>query len=439
MFETLSDKLNGVFRRLSSKGKLTEQDVDEALREVRLALLEADVNFRVVKEFVARTKERAIGADVLESLSPAHQVVKIVNDELVATLGGGQQKLTHASQPPTVILIVGLQGAGKTTTTAKLALHLRKSGQRVLMVAADPYRPAAREQLVTLGKQLDIPVYGEGKSTLETCANAMKRAREIAATTVIIDSAGRLHVDEELMGEIRRVSQNLNPTEVLLVADAMTGQEAVRIAEEFNLAVGLTGVVLSKMDGDARGGAALSITSVTGVPIKFIGIGEKVDALEPFYPDRMASRILGMGDVLTFIEKTEAATDERKRKELERKVRRGSFDLDDFLEQLQQIKKMGSIAQLIEMVPGISGLSRKLPQGADEKQMKKIEAIILSMTPGERQNPTIIDGSRRRRIAAGSGTGPQDVNQLLNQHRQMQKLMKQIGSGRKLGSILGLR
>jgi signal recognition particle subunit SRP54 len=439
VFETLSEKLGNVFRRLSSKGKLTEKDVDEALREVRLALLEADVNFRVVKDFVARTKERAIGADVLESLSPAHQVVKIVNDELVATLGGGQQKLRHASQPPTVILVVGLQGAGKTTTTAKLALHLRKSGQRVLMVAADPYRPAAREQLVTLGKQLDIPVYGEGKTTLDTCANALKRAREMAATSVIIDSAGRLHVDEGLMGEIKGVSQKLSPTEVLLVADAMTGQEAVRIAEEFNSAVGLTGVVLSKMDGDARGGAALSITSVTGVPIKFIGTGEKVDALEPFYPDRMASRILGMGDMLTFIEKTEAATDERKRKELERKVRRGSFDLEDFLEQLQQIKKMGSIAQLVEMVPGISGLSRKLPQGADEKQMKKVEAIIFSMTPGERQNPAIIDGSRRRRIAAGSGTSPQDVNQLLNQHRQMQKLMKQIGSGRKLTSILGLR
>jgi len=439
LFETLSEKLGNVFKRLSSKGKLTEKDVDEALREVRLALLEADVNFRVVKDFVARTKERAIGADVLESLTPAHQVVKIVNDELVATLGGGQQKLRHASQPPTVILIVGLQGAGKTTTTAKLALHLRKSGQRVLMVAADPYRPAAREQLVTLGKQLDIPVYGEGTTTLDTCASAVKRAREMAATTVIIDSAGRLHVDEELMEEIRGVGQKLSPTEVLLVADAMTGQEAVRIAEEFNSAVGLTGVVLSKMDGDARGGAALSITSVTGVPIKFIGIGEKVDALEPFYPDRMASRILGMGDMLTFIEKTEAATDERKRKELERKVRRGSFDLEDFLEQLQQIKKMGSIGQLIEMVPGISGLSRKLPQGADEKQLKRIEAIIFSMTPGERRNPAIIDGSRRRRIAAGSGTSPQDVNQLLNQHRQMQKLMKQIGSGKKLGSILGLR
>ncbi len=439
MFEALADKLGNVFQRLSSKGKLTEKDVDEALREVRVALLEADVNFKVVKEFVARTKERAIDAEVLESLSPALQVVKIVNEELVAILGGGQQKLKHAAHPPTVILIVGLQGAGKTTTTAKLALHLRKSGQRLLMVAADPYRPAAKEQLVTLGKQIDIPVYGEGKSTLDTCVNAMKRARELAATTVIIDSAGRLHVDEELMNEIREVSKKLDPTEVLLVADAMTGQEAVRIAEEFNSAVGLSGVVLSKMDGDARGGAALSITSVTGVPIKFIGIGEKVDALEPFHPDRMASRILGMGDMLTFIEKTEAATDELKRKELERKVRRGSFGLDDFLEQLQQIKKMGPIGQLVEMVPGISGLSRKLPQGEDENRMKKIEAIILSMTPGERQNPVIIDGSRRRRIARGSGTTPQDVNQLLNQHRQMQKLMKQVGSGKKLGSILGLR
>ncbi len=439
MFESLSDKLGNVFRRLSSKGKLTEDDVDEALREVRLALLEADVNFKVVKEFVARTKERAIGAEVLESLAPAHQVVKIVNEELVAILGGGQQKLKQASQPPTVILIVGLQGAGKTTSTAKLALHLRKGGQRVLMVAADPYRPAAKEQLMTRGKQLDIPVYGEGKSTLDICVNAMKRARELAATTVIVDSAGRLHVDEELMSEIREVSKKLNPTEVLLVADAMTGQEAVRIAEEFNSAVGLTGVILSKMDGDARGGAALSITSVTGVPTKFVGIGEKVDALEAFHPDRMASRILGMGDILTFIEKTEAATDEQTRKELERKVRRGSFDLEDFLGQLHQIKKMGSISQLMDMVPGMSGMARKLPQGADESQMKKIEAIILSMTPGERHNPMIIDGSRRRRIARGSGSSPQDVNQLLNQHRQMQKLMKQLGSGKKISSLLGLK
>ncbi|TET73704.1 MAG: signal recognition particle protein [Dehalococcoidia bacterium] len=439
MFEILSDKLGAVFKRLSSKGKLTEKDVDEALREVRLALLEADVNFKVVKDFLAKVRERAVGVEVLESLMPAHQVLKIVNEELVVILGGGQQKLRHAAQPPTVMLMVGLQGTGKTTTSAKLALHLRKGGQRPLMVAADPYRPAAKDQLVTLGKQLEIPVHWEGDSTVAICANAMKRAKEIAASVVIIDTAGRLHIDEELMRELKELGKRLSPTEVLLVADAMTGQEAVRIAEEFNATVGLTGVILSKMDGDARGGAALSITSVTGVPIKFVGIGEKADALEPFYPDRIASRILGMGDILSFIEKTEAATDAQKRQDLERKIRRGSFDLEDFLEQLQQIRKMGPIGQLMEMVPGISGLSRKLPQGADESQLKKIEAIIFSMTPDERHNPNIIDGSRRRRIARGSGTTPQDVNQLLNQHRQVQKLMKQLGRGKKLTSIFGLR
>ncbi len=439
MFETLSDKLGAVFKRLSGKGKLTEKDVDEALREVRLALLEADVNFKVVKDFLARVRERAVGVEVLESLMPAHQVIKIVNEELVVILGGGQQKLGHAAQPPTVMLMVGLQGSGKTTSSAKLALHLRKGGQRPLMVAADPYRPAAKDQLVTLGKQIEIPVYWEGDSTVGICANAMKRAKEIAASVVIIDTAGRLHIDEELMRELRELGKRLSPTEVLLVADAMTGQEAVRIAEEFNATVGLSGVILTKMDGDARGGAALSITSVTGVPIKFVGTGEKVDALEPFYPDRMASRILGMGDILSFIEKTEAATDAQKRQDLEHKIRRGSFDLEDFLEQLQQIRKMGPIGQLMEMVPGISGLSRKLPQGADERQLKKVEAMIFSMTPDERRNPNIIDGSRRRRIARGSGTTPQDVNQLLSQHRQVQKLMKQLGRGKKLASIFGLR
>jgi len=439
MFEILSDKLGAVFKRLSSKGKLTEKDVDEALREVRLALLEADVNFKVVKDFLARVRERAVGVEVLESLMPAHQVIKIVNEELVAILGGGQKKLRHAAQPPTLMLMVGLQGSGKTTTSAKLALHLRKGGQRPLMVAADPYRPAAKDQLITLGKQLEIPVYWEGDSTVAICANAMKRAKEIAASVVIIDTAGRLHIDEELMSELKELGKRLSPTEVLLVADAMTGQEAVRIAEEFNAAVGLSGVILTKMDGDARGGAALSITSVSGVPIKFVGIGEKTDALEPFHPDRMASRILGMGDMLSFIEKTEAATDAQKRRDLEHKIRRGTFDLEDFLEQLQQIKKMGPIAQLMEMVPGMSSLSRKLPQDGDERQLKKVEAIIFSMTPDERHNPNIIDGSRRRRIARGSGTTPQDVNQLLNQHRQVQKLMKQLGRGKKLASIFGLR
>ena len=439
MFEILSDKLGAVFKRLSSKGKLTEKDVDEALREVRLALLEADVNFKVVKDFLARVRERAVGVEVLESLMPAHQVIKIVNEELVAILGGGQQKLGHAAQPPTLILMVGLQGSGKTTTSAKLALHLRKGGQRPLMVAADPYRPAAKEQLITLGKQLEIPVHWEGDSTVAICANAMKRAKEIAASVVIIDTAGRLHIDEELMRELKELGKRLSPTEILLVADAMTGQEAVRIAEEFNAAVGLSGVILTKMDGDARGGAALSITSVSGVPIKFVGTGEKTDALEPFHPDRMASRILGMGDMLSFIEKTEAATDAQKRQDLEHKIRHGTFDLEDFLEQLQQIRKMGPISQLMEMVPGMSALSRKLPQDGDEKQLKKTEAMIFSMTPDERHNPNIIDGSRRRRIARGSGTTPQDVNQLLNQHRQVQKLMKQLGRGKKPDSIFGLR
>jgi len=439
MFESLSDKLSGVFKRLSGKGKLTEEDVDEALREVRLALLEADVNFKVVKDFIGRVRERAIGTDVLESLTAAHQVIKIVRDELVITLGSGYQKIECAAQPPTVILIVGLQGSGKTTTSAKLALHLRRGGQRPLMVAADPYRPAAREQLVVLGKQLDIPVYSEGTTTLSICNNAMKRAGEIAASTVIIDTAGRLNIDEKLMAELRELVKKLHPTEVLLVADAMTGQEAVSIAEEFNAASGLTGVILSKMDGDARGGAALSITSVTGVPIKFIGTGEKTDALEPFYPDRVATRILGMGDVLSFIDKVETASDEQKRQELERKIRRGTFDLEDFLEQLHQIRKMGPLSQLMELVPGMSALAKKLPQGADEKQMKKVEAIIFSMTPEERRNPEIIDGSRRRRIARGSGTTPQDVNQLLNQHKQVQKLMKRLGSGKKLAAMFGLR
>jgi len=438
MFESLSDKLSIVFKKLSGKGKLTEKDVDEALREVRLALLEADVNFKVVKDFVSRVKERAIGTGVLESLSPAQQVIKVVNEELIVILGGGQQKLKHAAQPPTVILLVGLQGAGKTTTAAKLALHLRRNGQRPLMVAADPYRPAAREQLITLGKQLDIPVYNEGGSVVTACINALKRAKEIAASTVIVDTAGRLHIDNELMNELEQLNKNLHPTEVLLVADAMTGQEAVKIAQEFHKTVGLTGVILTKMDGDARGGAALSIASVAGVPIKFIGIGEKTDALEPFHPDRMASRILGMGDVISLIEKAESASDMRQKQELERKIKHGSFDLQDFLEQLQQLRKMGPLNQIMELIPGFSGVARKLPAGLDEKQPKKIEAIILSMTSEERHNPTIIDGSRRRRIARGSGTTPQDVNQLLNQYRQMQKLMKQLGQGQKLRSLFKL-
>ncbi len=437
MFESLTDKLTAIFDKLSGKGKLSEKDVDEALREVRVALLEADVNFKVAKNFIAKVRERAVGKEVLESLTPGQQIIKIVSDELIAMLGGGQQKLAKADSPPTVILLVGLQGAGKTTTSSKLALNLRRSGQKPLLVAADPYRPAAVAQLVTLGKQLDIPVYSDEstKKVDDICKQAMKRAKEIDATTVILDTAGRLHIDEELMDELEVVKKAINPTEVLLIADAMTGQEAVKIADEFNTKVGLTGVILTKMDGDARGGAALSLTSVTGVPIKFVGVGEKSDALEPFYPDRMASRILGMGDMLSLIEKAQEQFDEKKALELEKKVRKAQFDLEDFLDQLQQLKKMGSISQIMDMIPGMSKLTKQLPANAavDDSQLQKIEAIVLSMTPKERHNPDLIDGSRRRRIAKGSGTTPQDVNQLLNQFRQMKKMIKQMSSGKMRG------
>jgi signal recognition particle subunit SRP54 len=433
MFEVLSEKLSAVFRKLSGKGKLSEKDIDEALRQVRLALLEADVNFKVVKDFVSRVKERSLGAEVLRSLTPAQQIIKIVNEELVKTLGEGQSHLVASSQPPFIAMLVGLQGSGKTTTSAKLALHLKHSGQRPLLVAADNRRPAAIEQLVTLSQQLDIPVYEEGASakSQDICAHALNRAKELATTWVIVDTAGRMHIDEPMMAELAEVKEVLKPSEVLLVVDAMTGQDAVRMAEEFNSRLGLTGLILTKMDGDARGGAALSIRWVSGVPIKFIGIGEKADAFEPFYPDRLASRILGMGDVLTFIEKAEKTFDEQRVKELEKKVRTASFDLDDFLSQLREFKKMGPVAQLVEMLPGVSQLSRRLPAGMEEKQLKKVEAMLLSMTLEERRNPSIIDGSRRRRIARGSGVTPQDINQLLNQFRQMQKLMK-MGVGGKL-------
>jgi len=434
MFEVLSEKIGAVFKKLSGKGGLSEKDVDEALRQVRLALLEADVNLKVVKEFTARVKERVMTGGVLQSLTPAQQVVKIVHEELTAILGGGVSNLTPAGHPPSVLMLVGLQGGGKTTTAAKLALHLRRSGQRPLLVAADTRRPAAIDQLVVLGKQLDIPVHSEDQkvSPPKICSNALKRAAELAATWVIIDTQGRLHIDEALMKELAEVRKVLQPHEVLLVVDAMTGQDAVRVAEEFNTRVGLSGLVLTKMDGDARGGAALSIKSVTGVPIKFVGIGEKVDALEPFHPDRMASRILGMGDMLTLIEKAQNVVDEKWAKEMEKKLKTASFTLEDFLSQLQQVKKMGSLGQLLDMVPGLSSVARRLPDGMDEKQMKKVEAIVLSMTREERMHPEIIDGSRRRRISVGSGTTPQDVNQLLNQFRQVQKLMKQFDGGKKM-------
>jgi len=438
MFEILSDKLGKVFRGLSSKGRLSEKDIDDALRQVRLALLEADVNFRVVKDFTARVRERSLCAEVLDSLTPAQQIIKIVNEELIATLGGEPSHLAPSARPPSVAILVGLQGCGKTTTAAKLALHLKHSGQHPLLVAADNRRPAAIDQLATLGKQFDIPVYSEapGATSKDTCAHALTKAKRLAATWVIVDTAGRLHIDEAMMEQLAQVKRELKPSEVLLVVDAMTGQDAVRIAEEFHSRLSLTGLILTKMDGDARGGAALSIRWVSQVPIKFIGIGERVDAFEPFYPDRLASRILGMGDMLTFIEKAEESFDEQQAKELERKVRTASLNLDDFLSQLRMVKKMGPLGQLVEMLPGLPQLAGGLPDG--EEQLKKVEAIILSMTPEERHNPSIIDGSRRRRIARGSGVKPQDINQLLNQFRQMQRLMKMGIMGKLPKNLMGM-
>ncbi len=441
MFDVLSEKIGNIFKKLSGKGGLTEKDVDEALRQVRLALLEADVNLKVVKEFTSKVRERVLTQEVLKSLTPTQHVVKIVHEELTAILGGGQSTLTPAGRPPSVLMLVGLQGSGKTTTAAKLGLHMRRSGQSPLLVAADTRRPAAIDQLVILGKQLDLPVYAEDQKAKPTdiCVHALQRARELAATWVIVDTQGRLHIDEALMKELQDVKKVLQPTEVLLVVDAMTGQESVRVAEEFNSKVGVTGLILTKMDGDARGGAALSIKSVTGVPIKFVGVGEKVDALDAYYPDRMASRILGMGDMLTLIEKAEQVVDEKWAKDMEKKLRTSTFTFEDFLEQLQQVKKMGSIGQLMEMIPGLNKISKQLPEGVDERQLKKVEAIVRSMTKEERQRPEIIDGSRRRRIAKGSGTTAQDVNQLLNQFRQVQKMMKQLDSGKAKRLMQGMK
>jgi len=428
MFEVLTDKLTLVFRRLSGKGRLTEKEVDEALREVRLALLEADVHFRVVGDFIGRVRERAVKAEVLESLTPAQHVIKIVNDELIATLGP-PGKLAPAERRPSVAMLVGLQGSGKTTSAAKLALHLQRTGQKPLLVAADLRRPAAIEQLETLGRQLNLPVYegkGEGDAVL-LCGRAKEMASQAGYQWLIVDTGGRLHIDEELMEELMAMKKALEPSETLLVVDAMTGQDALRSGQDFHSKVGLTGLILTKLDGDARGGAALSIASVTGVPIKFVGIGERPEALEPFYPDRIASRILGMGDVLTLVEKAQATFDQSQAKVLERKMRKEGLDLEDFLGQLQQMKKMGPLSQILEMVPGFASIKRRLtPEATDEGQLKKAEAIILSMTPRERRNPAIIDGSRRRRIARGSGSTPQDVSHLINQFREVQKLMRQM-------------
>lgn len=432
MFEVLTEKLTKIFSGLNNKGRISEKEIDEALRQIRLALLEADVNFKVVKIFLAVVREKAVDAKVLESLTPAQQIVKIVNEELVGILGKEPSRLKASSHAPTIVMLVGLQGAGKTTTAAKLALHLKQSNQRTLLVAADTRRPAAIEQLKVLGNQLDLPVYSEDvkQDPVNICRNAVKKAEEMAASWVLIDTQGRLHIDETLMKELVDIKESIAPAEILLVADAMTGQDAVNIAEEFNKKLGLTGLILTKMDGDARGGAALSIKFVTGVPIKFIGVGEKNSALEVFYPDRLASRILGMGDVLTLIEKAEVAFDKQKMQQLESKLRKSEFDLDDLLEQMRQIKKMGSITQLVEMIPGFSKISKGISDKDSLDKTKKLEAIILSMTPEERRNPDIINGSRRRRIARGSGTSSSDVNQLLNQFYNIQKMTKMMAKGK---------
>ena len=436
MFENLSKRLEGIFNNLSGHGKLTEEDVNTALREVRLALIEADVNLKVARQFADRVKEKAIGADVMGSLSPAQQVLSIVNEELVEVLGGTDEKnkLDLGSTPPNVIMLVGLQGSGKTTTAGKLANYLRKQGQRPLLVAADMYRPAAVNQLKTLGKQLNIPVYSEpmGADPVAICVNSLPYAVEQACTVIILDTAGRLNIDERMMNEVINIRSRVNPREVLLVADAMTGQEAVRVADDFHQAVSLTGMILTKMDGDARGGAALSIRSVTGVPVKFMGVGEKTDALEPFYPDRLASRILGMGDVLSLIERAQESIDQEEALKAQAKLQQGKFDLEDFLSAMRQIKRMGPMRQIMEMMPGFNKLvsSPEIEEALESDQLKYIEAIILSMTKEERQNPDIMNGSRRKRVARGSGTTVQEVNQLLDQFGEMRGMIRQISSGK---------
>jgi len=428
VFESLSDKLQNVFDGLARQGKLSEADVDAALREVRLAMLEADVNFKVVKQFVARVRERAVGREVMESLTPAQQVVKIVNEELIALLGK-PAPLELSGPTPHVIMLIGLQGAGKTTLAAKLALRQRKAGQRPLLVAADTYRPAAIHQLEVLGNQLDIPVYTEGAEVPPPtiAKNAVRLAREKAYTTVIVDTAGRLQIDDDMMRELEQVRMVTRPSEVLLVVNAMTGQEAVNVAEGFNERVAVTGLVMTMIDGDARGGAALSIREVTGVPIKFLGTGEKVTDLEPFQPERLASRILGMGDVLTLIERAQDNISEQDAIEMERKLQEGNFDFEDFRDQLRQIKKMGPLGDILGMIPGVGRMTKGLDMSEAESGMKRTEAIINSMTVEERRNPSVLNGSRRRRIATGSGTSVEDVNMLVKQFRDMQKLMKQMG------------
>ncbi|MGB9710504.1 MAG: signal recognition particle protein [Thermodesulfovibrio sp.] len=437
MFEALTDKLEAIFKKLKGRGILKEEDVDSALKEIRIALLEADVNFKVVKSFIERVRHKAIGKEILESLSPAQQVIKIVYDELCELLGGSTAKIQLSPNPPTVIMMVGLHGSGKTTTSAKLARIFKKQGRRPMLVAADLQRPAAIEQLVTLGKQIDVTVFHsyEIKNPVELCKEALKKAVIDRMDPVIVDTAGRMHVDEELMQELQDVKEILKPHEVLFVADAMTGQDAVNIAKSFNEKIGITGVILTKMDGDARGGAALSIKEVTGKPIKLIGTGEKLDALEEFHPDRMANRILGMGDILTLIEQAQKAYDQKEAEKLKKKIEKEEFTFEDLKDQIRKMRKMGPLENILSMLPGANKILKEIK--IDEKEFVKVEAIINSMTPEERRNPKILNASRRIRIAKGSGTTVTDVNRLIKQFNEMKKMMKQLkhGKGFKLPKI----
>ena len=443
MFDTLSERLRKTLGTLTGRGRISEADVDAAMRDVRLALLEADVNFRVVKDFIARVRERAVGHEVLASLSAGQQVVKIVNDELVELLSAGDRTF-HLSGSPAVVSLVGLQGSGKTTSAAKLARHVVKLGRRPLLVAADPYRPAAADQLQTLGRQLDIPVHRApaGTSVVDLARGGIEAARRQTRDVVILDTAGRLSIDDALMAEIAAVNAAVKPVETLLVVDAMTGQEAVAVAQAFVAAVPVSGLVLTKIDGDARGGAALSISAVTGVPVKFLGTGEKTDALELFHPDRLAGRILGMGDILTLVERAQEVVDTKQAAKLEEKLRKASFTLDDMLESMQQMQKMGPMGQVMSMIPGLGNLAGEAQAAVDRGELRRTEAIIRAMTPGERHDPTVLNASRRRRIAAGSGTSLPEVNRLVKQFGEMQKLMKQLSGGGKraaFGAMMGRR
>ena len=428
MFESLSEKLGRTFKKLRGRGSLNENNIQEALKEVRLALLEADVHYKVVKQFVEDIRQRAMGKDVLDSLTPGQQVIKIVYDELTRLMGETRQELALTGRTPFTLMLAGLQGSGKTTTAGKLALHLRKMGRNPYLVPADVYRPAAIDQLQKLGAQLGLPVYGAAPTQRpeDICRDALSKAGSVGADILIVDTAGRLHIDDALMAELVRIKEAVSPTEILLVADAMTGQDAVNVAKHFNELLDLTGIILTKMEGDARGGAALSIKAVTGRPIKFIGVGEKLDALEPFFPDRLASRILGMGDMLSLIEKAQAEFDEKEARKLEKRLRKKEFDLEDFQAQLKQVKKLGSIEQILGMLPGLGQLKKLKGLKPDEKEVVRIEAIINSMTREERRNHKIINGSRRRRIALGSGTSVQDVNRLLKNFVQTKKMMENL-------------